>query len=58
MPVELHVDDGADHLGDASRLVGFACGRGFGHVVLSQSPWSHSASAPEMISISSFVIIA
>ena len=33
MPIELHVNDGADHLGDASLLVGFACGCGFGHVV-------------------------
>ena len=45
---ELHVDDGADDLGDASGS--------YGHVVLSIR--NYSASAPEMISISSLVIIA
>ena len=50
---ELHVDDGADDLGDLADLR------------LREWPWcplltlcAYSASAPEMISISSFVIIA
>src|SRR5262249_15890137 len=47
--LELHVDDGADDLRDFSDCVG--CG----HVVLVSD---YSASAPEMISISSLVIIA
>ena len=51
--VELHVDDGADDLGDLSDGVGL----GRGHCLpLAKS--DHSASAPEMISISSLVIIA
>ena len=49
MALELHVDDGADDLGDASGC--------YGHVVLFKSD-NYSASAPEMISISSLVIIA
>ena len=44
-PIELHVDDGADHLRDFALC----------HVV---SPVPQSASAPEMISISSLVIAA
>ncbi len=52
--VELHVDDGADHLSDASG--GDACLEAAGHgLVLGLA---QSASAPEMISISSLVIIA
>ena len=47
--VELHVDDGADDLGDMSDCVGH-------HGPLQKL--THSASAPEMISISSLVIIA
>ncbi len=61
MTFELHVDDGADDLGDASGLVG----RG-SHKTLSLKSENlndvscgyQSASAPEMISISSLVIIA
>ena len=49
MILELHVDDGADDLRDLSDSVG--CG----HIVLVTD---YSASAPEMISISSLVIIA
>ena len=48
---ELHVDDGADDLGDLSDCVLWG-----GHIVL--VTWDYSASAPEMISISSLVIIA
>ena len=59
--VELHVDDGADHLGDAAGGI-----RDIRHFdVLVQSSGSRagdgldqSASAPEMISMSSLVIIA
>ncbi len=50
--LELHVDDGADDLRDTSGLISF------GHVVLLLGYGCHNASAPEMISISSFVIIA
>jgi hypothetical protein len=46
---ELHVDDGADDLGDASDSVGH---------ISSSLRSGHSASAPEMISMSSLVIIA
>ncbi len=62
MAFELHVDDGADDLGDASGLVG-----GCGHensllrILNLKQPSTcgyQSASAPEMISISSLVIIA
>ncbi len=51
MILELHVHDGADDLRDASDI---------SHVRRPSGAWSlpHSASAPEMISISSFVIIA
>ncbi len=49
MVFELHVDDGADDLSNLSDCVGR------GHVVLVPN---QSASAPEMISISSLVIIA
>jgi hypothetical protein len=57
--VELHVDDGADDLGDAAGLL-------LRHLVLfllelQRAPFAgcrQSASAPEMISISSLVIIA
>ena len=49
---ELDVDDGADDLGD------MACGAGFSHFSSSHSVNGQSASAPEMISISSLVIIA
>ena len=49
--LELHVDDGADDLGDLSDCVR--------RVAISSSlPEIYSASAPEMISISSLVIIA
>ena len=52
MPVELHVDDGAHHLANLTDFVG-------GH---SGCPCltnvTHSASAPEMISISSLVMLA
>ena len=48
MALELHVHDGADDLGDFSGS--------YSHVVLSVE--TQSASAPEMISISSLVIIA
>ena len=51
--VELHVDDGADDLGDFSDGVGLGGGHSL-PLVKSR----HSASAPEMISISSLVIIA
>ena len=60
--VEMHVDDRADHLGDPADGV-----RDIGHVdvLVLQSlgrgeatGWGQSASAPEMISISSLVIIA
>ncbi len=47
LAVELHVDDGADHLRDFSI--------GLCHVF---TPTCQSASAPEMISISSLVIAA
>ena len=50
MVVELHVDDGADDLGDVSDCVGH-------HGPLYRYRL-YSASAPEMISISSLVIIA
>ena len=49
--VELHVDDRADDLGDVSDLV--CCSHCFLVSALTQS-----ASAPEMISISSLVIMA
>ena len=51
--LELHVDDGADDLGDLSDRVGL-------DVAISRPRYneSQSASAPEMISISSLVIIA
>ena len=52
MPVELHVDDGADDLGDAPR--GLDCRAMFRPRLFNRQ----SASAPEMISISSLVIIA
>jgi len=53
MAVELHVDDGTDHLGDA------ACGSvGVRHGSSPRFGKGQSASAPEMISISSLVIIA
>ena len=51
--VELHVDDGADDLGDLSDGVGLWRG----HCVFLSRNYQ-SASAPEMISISSLVIIA
>ncbi len=47
--LELHVNDSADDLGDVSDRVGH---------LWSSSEIVHSASAPEMISISSLVIIA
>ena len=59
---ELHVDDGADHLGDVAGGV-----RGIRHLQTSSFQFAfrrrrgrlgQSASAPEMISISSLVIIA
>src|SRR5690606_13749951 len=58
MIVELHVDDGADDLRDAAlgsarRLLGCCC---FRHDTLSFSKSGQSASAPEMISMSSLVI--
>ncbi len=52
MAVELHVDDGADDLGDAPR------GLVAGHFTSSSILSDQSASAPEMISMSSLVIIA
>jgi hypothetical protein len=52
---ELHVDDGADDLRDVADLG--VDGSGVGHVRL-LSDACQSASAPEMISISSLVIIA
>ena len=52
--VELHVDDRADHLSYAPG--GDACLEAAGHGLSSSS--AQSASAPEMISISSLVIIA
>ncbi len=51
---ELHVDDGADDLRDASALIAFV-GHGY---PLRRKYRRYSASAPEMISISSLVIIA
>ena len=51
MAVELHVHHRAHHLGDAALLVAFRHGV---HGIHS----NHSASAPEMISISSLVIMA
>ena len=56
--VELHVDDGAGHLGDAA---GDALDVGLAVLLchgLALSIFGHSASAPEMISISSLVICA
>src|SRR6266540_512108 len=56
MPLEMHVDDGADDLGDVPDWVGH------GWSLLLHRYTSlrglHTASAPEMISISSLVIIA
>ncbi len=62
MAVELHVDDGADHLGHAALLAALglvAHGRA-GHrlSVVHGQLLRQSASAPEMISISSLVIVA
>ena len=57
--VELHVDDGADDLRDAAGGVG--CRLPFGSwcsVLVSSLSLLQSASAPEMISISSLVICA
>ena len=51
---ELHVDDGADDLGDLSDGVGLWAWP----LVYPSREARHSASAPEMISISSLVIIA
>ncbi len=53
--VELHVDDGADDLGDASDLLSHCCPL---RNALQRQRLYQSASAPEMISISSLVIIA
>jgi hypothetical protein len=56
VPLELHVDDGADDLGDVPDWIGH------GWSLLLHRYTSlhalHTASAPEMISISSLVIIA
>src|SRR5262245_41756585 len=52
---ELHIDARAHHLGDVADLVAGGLGRSI-HVVTFLV--DQSASAPEMISISSFVIIA
>ena len=54
--VELHVDDGADHLGDAASGIGDI--RHGSQSLSSFDRRRQSASAPEMISISSLVIIA
>ena len=60
MAFELHVDDGADDLRDASGLVGGCSHENSLLRILSQTTvcGCQSASAPEMISISSLVIIA
>ena len=50
--VELHIDDGADDLGDSAG--GCVGGGHFVHPL----DFGQSASAPEMISMSSLVIIA
>ena len=56
LPLELHVDDGADDLGDVSDWLAMD---GPCYLVALELPQpAHSASAPEMISISSLVIIA
>ena len=53
--LELHVDDGADDLGDASDFAGH---HGPLHKLVHSANACYKASAPEMISISSLVIIA
>ena len=65
MAFELHVDDGADDLGDASGLVGRCSHKtlsfefvSLGNRQLDRACRRYIASAPEMISISSLVIIA
>ena len=60
MAFELHVDDSADDLRDVSGLIG-GCGHktlSFEFVISNGRCGSQTASAPEMISISSLVIIA
>jgi hypothetical protein len=52
--VEFHIDDGADDLGDASDSVG----HGWSLIRLAVGAPDYTASAPEMISISSLVIMA
>ena len=62
--VELDVDDGADHLGDAAggvRDIGHGSWSSYSSIscrAREGAKSGHSASAPEMISISSLVIIA
>src|SRR5262249_32714901 len=56
VPLELHVNDGADDLGDVSDWVGHGWSLLL-HRHIGLAP-VHTASAPEMISISSLVIIA
>ena len=61
--VELDVDDGADHLGDAAggvRDIGHWCSSSYCSIscAAEAARSGQSASAPEMISISSLVIIA
>ena len=53
--VELHVDDGAHHLADLADLVRSHCSVVLVHAELAKT---QSASAPEMISISSLVMLA
>ena len=54
IPVELHVDDGAHHLANFADFIGGH----FRYVPVLTNSTSHSASAPEMISISSLVMLA
>ena len=58
MAFELHVDDGADDLRDASGLIGGCSHKTLSFEFLNLKRGCQIASAPEMISISSLVIIA
>src|SRR5262249_35273558 len=51
---EMHVDDGADDLGNVPNWIG----HGWSLLLHRDTSLLHTASAPEMISISSLVIIA